>query len=282
MQIHWWLWPNVLSLDAPLIAVLWEMLFARCYDARVRPIAVATMALWVWLIYASDRLLDGLDSTESATGETPRHRFYRVNRAAIVPWLAGGFVIALLLTASQLRFRLLAYGIPMGILVSGYFLIVHRGPRARQSLWPKELAVAVLFAAGTLLPVWANLPASATRLAVPAILLAGILWMNAVGIERWEARLNAASQLCHRSGPTKLLANHLGAAALAIVAASILLISSSWMSTRELPLYLSIIVSASALAGVDQLRDLFGRNALRVLADAALLTPILFLPLIGR
>lgn len=282
MQIRWWLWPNLLSLDAPLVAILWDLLFARCLGARVRPVAVATMALWVWLIYASDRLLDGLQAANSLEGETPRHRFYRINRAAIVPWLAAGLAVALVLSASQLRFRLFLYGIPLGLLVAAYFVIVHRRPRALQNYWPKELAVAILFAAGALLPVWANLTVGGMSLVAPGMLLIGILWMNAVGIERWEARLGTHDESCHRPGLTGLIAGHLGTAGFAIVIISVLLISSGAISMREQPLYASIITSAIALAGVDRLHGSVERDALRVLADAALLTPLLFLPFIAR
>jgi hypothetical protein len=30
-----WLWPNLLSLDAPVVALLWHILFARSFGVRV-------------------------------------------------------------------------------------------------------------------------------------------------------------------------------------------------------------------------------------------------------
>ena len=46
-----WLWPNLLSLDAPVVAVLWQFLFARCFQAPVDALAALLLLLTVWLIY---------------------------------------------------------------------------------------------------------------------------------------------------------------------------------------------------------------------------------------
>ena len=53
-----WLWPNLLSLDAPIVALLWQILFARCFHARVETLPSVLLVLAVWLIYAADRTLD--------------------------------------------------------------------------------------------------------------------------------------------------------------------------------------------------------------------------------
>ena len=53
-----WLWPNLLSLDAPVVALLWQILFARCFHARVELLPSILLVLAVWLIYAADRTID--------------------------------------------------------------------------------------------------------------------------------------------------------------------------------------------------------------------------------
>jgi hypothetical protein len=281
LQIRWWLWPNVLSLDAPLIAAVWDMLFARCFHASVRPLSILTMALWVWLIYAADRTLDGFRISTQLADETARHRFYRIHRAAVAPWIGAGLAVALWLSYSQLRFRLFFYGLPLGFLIAAYFVMVHLGSRSVTGKWPKELVVAVLFAAGVLLPVWANLPAKHAGIVVPAILFAGTLWINAVGIERWEERLGNSAQPYFTVKLTSVIGNHLGYAALGIAVISALILLSTIAITREQSLYASIIISAIVLAGLDRLRRSLDRDALRVLADAALLSPLFFIPFIA-
>ncbi len=281
LQIRWWLWPNVLSLDAPVVAVAWEILFARCLDASVRPLSLLTMALWVWLIYASDRTLDGLRISTQLADETARHRFYRIHRAAVVPWIGAGVAVALWLSYSQLRLRLFLYGLPLGFLIATYFAMVHLGSRSVINRWPKELVVAVLFAAGALLPVWANLPEKHAGIVVPAMLFATTLWINAVGIERWEERLETPDWPYFTVKLTSALGNCLCYAALGIAVISALILWSGAAKMREQPLYVSMIISAIVLAGLDLLWRSLNRDALRVLADVALLSPLFFLPFIA-
>ena len=55
----WWLWWNVLSLDAPMVAVAWALVFAKSASVVLPGAEVAALGLVVWLIYTVDRLLDG-------------------------------------------------------------------------------------------------------------------------------------------------------------------------------------------------------------------------------
>ena len=85
-----WLWPNLLSLDAPLVALLWQILFIRCFHAaNPASSSILTSALLVsvvWLIYAADRALDAW----RGSGLRPRHEFYRRHWRALLPiWIAG-------------------------------------------------------------------------------------------------------------------------------------------------------------------------------------------------
>src|SRR5262249_7190706 len=54
----WWLWWNILSLDAPMVACAWAILFARLAHVAVPKPELAALGLTVWLIYTMDRLLD--------------------------------------------------------------------------------------------------------------------------------------------------------------------------------------------------------------------------------
>jgi hypothetical protein len=54
----WWLWPHVLSLEAPLVAVLWQRALAHAHGIRLTPMLDAGLALACWVIYVIDRTLD--------------------------------------------------------------------------------------------------------------------------------------------------------------------------------------------------------------------------------
>jgi hypothetical protein len=73
-----WLWFNLLSLDAPVVALVWQDFLARCYPATLLLTGRAVLGLTVWAIYLADRLLD-IRHPASAE-ESIRHEFYRPSR----------------------------------------------------------------------------------------------------------------------------------------------------------------------------------------------------------
>src|SRR3982751_3419994 len=104
------MWPNLLSLDAPVVAVLWQSLFARCFQVPFDASAALLLLLTVWLIYTADRMLD------SQKGEycSPRHEFYRRRRRELLPlWIA---VLGLTAWMAEMR-------IPTGLFLRGAFLL---------------------------------------------------------------------------------------------------------------------------------------------------------------
>ena len=70
----WWLWWNILSVDAPAVAVVWAALFARAAGSRLSAAEAAALALSVWIIYTSDRLLAGWTASNRAALQY-RHLF---------------------------------------------------------------------------------------------------------------------------------------------------------------------------------------------------------------
>jgi hypothetical protein len=90
----WWLWWNILSFDAPMVAVAWALVFAKSAGVALPAAEIAALGLVVWLIYTVDRLLDGqwavvavsprtFASTDEAQAFGPplrqRHVFHRVH-----------------------------------------------------------------------------------------------------------------------------------------------------------------------------------------------------------
>jgi hypothetical protein len=247
-----WLWPNLLSLDAPVVALLWQILFARCFHARVDPLPSVLLVLAVWLIYAADRTIDAW------TGACflPRHEFYRRYWRALLPlWilvLAAGSALAWM----RLTPELLVCGTALATVVVAYFVLLHLGVLQKT----KEAAVAVLFALGATVSAWPNVR---TAVDVEAIALFSCLcWINCVAIGHWESSVE-------RKWP-------IAAAAGAVALAAVRLLFSG----RPV---LGGAVAASAVAFVllDFARRRFSRDALRVLADVALLSPLFLLPLAG-
>lgn len=265
-----WLWPNLLSLDAPLIAVLWLHLFALSGRIRVSPLVSLVLGLVVWLIYAADRLLDGL-RPEPLQLQSPRHRFYRTHRKVLLALLLG----VLCLTARvclKLDPRTLLFGTLMMLAIAGYFAVVHwAGPLWRWR-FPKEAVVAIAFAVGVLFPALIHAHKFAGPMLILLALFVMLCWLNVVLIEyaEWVQLRRCRQETPH--GSTLSGGRHLLAIGI------FLAIVSLWLMERtgfraDRSVLLAISLSALALAGLGSYWRKLSTNAVRVLADAALLTP---------
>jgi hypothetical protein len=251
-----WLWPNLLSLDAPLIALLWQVLFVRCFHSSPSAWSPVLLAASVWLIYAADRTLDAW----RGSGNRPRHEFYRRHWRAVLP----GWILALF-ACGWLAWRFLpAREFDCGALlllgVAAYLLSVHAMPRTLARAGSKEAAVALLFGIGTVLAAWPRLSSTGDVLSIA--LFAVLCWVNCATIEDWESRRPARSVA------------YLVAAAIAVAAAVCLREHRPVLGGAE-------TASALGLMILDRMRGRLSPDALRVLADAALASPILFLPVAG-
>jgi hypothetical protein len=71
-----WLWSTILSLDAPLIAVSWQLLLARALHLSVNRLEPLVLALSVWFVYLADHLFDALHPP-AAAWKPARKTFYR-------------------------------------------------------------------------------------------------------------------------------------------------------------------------------------------------------------
>lgn len=243
-EIRWWLWPNVLAFDAPAVAVIWQRFLAAAFGVSVPVAASVVLALVVWGIYLVDRWLDA----RRANANQPRHRFAAKNSKLITTLAVFAFLVAGSLALVLPWAYFIAGGLVAG-LVTGYLGLVHL---AKAPLYGgKELLVALLFAAGVAIPliasdvdVWAWLPA------VGGFGLA--CWLNCRLIERWESSpTNSAGwEMC------------LG---LPIVACGVL-------SPRLVGIMLGM--SAGLLLMLHVVHRRTGLELARVLADVALLTPL--------
>jgi hypothetical protein len=254
-----WLWPNLLSLDAPLIALLWQVLFVRCFHSRLAPLSPVLLAISVWLIYAADHALDALLHARGAA-DRPRHEFYRRHWRLMLPvwtlalslcaWLAWTYLPA----AEFDRGAMLISGVAI------YLCAVHAIPGALRRPGSKEAIVALLFGLGTTLAAWQSVSTSSDVLAI--VLFAVLCWVNCTVIEDWEGGRPARKGASFASG------------AIALIAVLLLREHRPVLGCAE-------TASAMGLMLVDRMRGRLSTDALRVLADAMLATPLLFLPVAG-
>jgi hypothetical protein len=266
-----WLWPNLLSLDAPLIAVLWLHLFAASEHIGLSSSVTFILGLTVWVIYVADRLFDGLDAHQPAP-QPARHLFHRAHRNILLSLLPAALALALYL-CFQLDTRTLQWGVSILLVVAGYFGAVHW--LGLKWAFPKEAVVALVFAIGSSFPAWIRMPRPNAAMAISFTLFTLTCWLNVVLIEyvEWSIMEDGAGTP-HAS--TLAAGAHLVAAGAGIAAAA-LAISLSLPSHVQTPVMLAIMLSAAALAALGSCWRRLSLNAVRVLADAALLTPAVIL-----
>jgi hypothetical protein len=230
---------------------------------RLAPWLPAALAMGTWLFYVADRLLDARLSPEATLKE--RHRFHDRHRRWFLTMAAPVALALALLVAHMPRSLITSYCV-LGALSLLYLGLVHLPARARgRSLryFPKEFAIALLFAAASALPAWdaawhsaAGMPRHHPLLILCPI-FAVLCWLNCVAIEDWEQH--------HQGSRIWWLA------AMAIVASCLSLFGLVSQPARWLDV--AAVWSAALFLVLDRSRLQPGGR--RIAADLALLTPLL-------
>ena len=254
--IRLWQWPNVLALDAALIAVLWQAALASAMGLPVSTFAHLVLGLSVWLSYTADRLFD-VGRREPGSLLSLRHRFAKRQRIRLWRvWLA--ILIGNLLAATQLSGTQLKHG---GVLLLLCLLYTCLNQRFSKSFFPKELCVALLYAAGIVVFIPGSPPISFT------ILFAYLCLLNCLMIGTKETSVDAHLRV-------HSMANGVHGA----YRSPLIWIGAAVVFLVETPLQGALVVSFVLLGSVHLLRKQLALEAFRVLADGVLLiAPILVL-----
>jgi hypothetical protein len=256
---------HLLSLDAPTVAALWCWAFGRAARSRLAPWLPAALAMGTWLFYVADRLLDARLSPETTLKE--RHHFHDRHRRWFLV-VAAPVALSLAVLVARMPPSLITSYCVLGVLSLLYLGLVHLPARAcGRSLryFPKEFAVALLFAAASALPAWdaawhsaAGMPRHHPLLILCPI-FAVLCWLNCVAIEGWEE---------HRQrGRIWWIAG------LSIAASCFSLFGLFSQPAR----WLAAAVALSAVLFLVLDRSRLQAGGQRIAADLALLTPLLLL-----
>ena len=284
--------PNLLSLDAPLVAISWQWLLWTAFhnsftslqpsqealaNSHFAPLdAPTTIALFasVWLIYMADRLLD-CRRLNFDLAVSPRHRFAHRWSAVLWPLWSLIFIAVGCNLLLHLRLPTILAGGVLALVVLTYNWTIH-GSRTVRRRVPKEIIVGCVFACGTSLPTSIN--QLGPRLVVSTCLLAALFSLNCMCVAMAQ-RPSDATQGCTS---TVLLFPGL-AHCLPLFATSLALLSTSLFLLAIVPQQLAVCIGLSAMAlailAIQIRRDTGWMNAMRSsqLADFALLTPLIVL-----
>jgi hypothetical protein len=275
-ETPWWLWWNLLSLDAPTVAVAWALLFASAGGMRLRLTDAILLALSVWIIYVADRLLDGSTSKRKRFLQA-RHFFCARHRLQLACLLLLAIAVILWMAAQQSERLEVIAGMKLGAIVAVYLAAVHASSGWAERIFPKELAVGVLFAAGTTLPVW-SVRGGSREFWGSFALFAALCSLNCLAIECWE--LNWKDERRHNAVHRLLRCCDSNIKQIAAVLAMISLAAfMAFLADGLIGAEVLAVALGSLLIWVVDERKKLSVPALRVLADATLLVAALTAPL---
>lgn len=157
-------WPSVTSLDAVIVALVWQQLLIRCFCMRWSTWGEAVgLGATVWLIYVADRLLDAMQM-DLAAPHTLRHRFYRRHARFFLALWIGILFIDTIVVVNLLPAGLIRGGLLVAAMVLVYGASIHfrsdtpaEEPSGFRIALAKEIRVGVLFALGVSLTTWTEL-----------------------------------------------------------------------------------------------------------------------------
>ncbi len=291
---------HVASLDAPVVAVAWQDAFARLADVGVSPAERIVLFLSVWLAYSADRGLD-VAWRPAAQIRTARHRFVRRHVGGLVAAWVLVFVASVVLAIHELPASALRSGWWLFVLVLAYLGAVQGIARSSARGFPKELAVAGLFATGTAwfvgVRVAADRPASFATFAVAVLAFASLAALNCLLISRVEYRddrargevawlSRRAMQRLVRGGTSCVIVLAIGTVVAAMLMAPDVAATNAYGGSRVAEFAMMVALSGGALHALDRaVRRVDGpRRAVRVgraWADVCLWTPLPFMILRG-
>jgi hypothetical protein len=266
---RWWQWPTILSLDAPAVALLWQWLLARSANVTLHAHHAYILGASVWLSYAADRWIEGLRLREVFTA---RHLFYQRWRWPVaVIWLAVlisdvGIAIARL-SAAEFSAGLTLLALVLTYLISHQLIHRHHGWRA-----PKEVCVALLLGGGVALFPLMQSPTSVRLLMLPLALFMLLCFVNCVLISAWEREID------EWHGQTSIALQFRRGIAFGIAVPWVLAAFAALLAVKAGDQARSAsfcaLASSVSLGTVNVLEPRLGRRLARVLADVALMTPL--------
>jgi hypothetical protein len=266
------LWFNILGLDAPLVALVWQDFFAWSFGVPLTVAERVVLGLSFWLGYAADRWLDGWKIPPDAPA-SDRHQFARQHRGPLVAVWSLVLAGSVTLSCFALPRYLIARGLILVACVGVYFFLYQWPGTTRWLRGLKELAVAILFSAGTLLFIRPNRFDSGFWW--PAAAWCLLCFLDCYAIACWEMELDrAANQESIVTRWPFLARGFKFAASLTILFALAPLLVRLFPSPPRLGL--AVAAGALVLMLLDFAKGSIAIGVLRVSADLALLTPLIF------
>jgi hypothetical protein len=264
------LWLNLVCLDAPLVAICWQWIFAHSFHLCVPVGHRAALFLTAWIIYLADRFGDSV-SLVTGQPKSVRQQFCLRHKSI---WLVSIICVAvfdLIVVLQAVNHETAVPGAVLGAFTIAYVALNHAHSEIWEIIPLKEFTIGSLFAAGTLLGVTPHIFAERSTMIFAAILFASLCSLNCVSIAIWERDLDRiqgkhsiATRWAHANSLPRLLL-------LLLLAGSVML---ALFDPGAWPVVLCLGGSGLLLGALPFVRVSCAERT--ALADVVLLTPLAF------
>lgn len=262
---RWWQLPNLLGLDAPMIAVMWLFLFARTWRILYHPWeAYFALALAVWTIRIAGLLLEAA-MTNDGSRFSPHQRTW-LKRCAFVTGLAAVLLTVLNFPLSVYNFLLVG-----GLMVAGHFAVsLFSGHEEGEMSYSKHALGGMAFAFGIALTAQVYLPNTGIRdlfFSKEFICFSVLCFLASSAVEIWGKAERSKDQeiTTLEEISLSLPLTLLGAASLVYA------VQDEAMLSR--PFYYAVLTGAALLQVLNRARRRFDLVTLKTLAALSLLIP---------
>lgn len=266
-------WPNLVGLDSPMVAVCWQATFARVAGVDLPWVVHLILGLSTWCIYLADRIGDVMRNDQ--TMNTSRHDFTRKHLLKLCAILIMISICNFFLITRYLPSRLVTSGLITLGFIAVYYIIRLSRLKHVISVIPREVMCGMLFAVGCAIAPqayagtpWLELPI----LTITVLIYGMVCSASCILISVWETAADgAASDL-------SIVATHIRFLAYlpsVLMGLGILSFSLAWFLPWQA--FVAIGFSSFLLGLTYRYDNRLSSLQTRVLADAVLLAPMLFL-----
>jgi hypothetical protein len=281
-----WLWPNLLSLDAPIVAIVWLYMFQRIWLQYLSWGYPVALGLAVWGIYILDRIIDVKMLSPGDPRLGPRHAFHQRHCKLMASVAVAALLGAALVAGFEISFGpLVEYGKPVLFLIVIFFSLTIFSKQDREIPHLRNLFAGLAFAYGTAMGahMWSaafgivetNLGSLNLALCPEMLAFAVLCTLNISAIHFWEHSRIAGDAESGAANDVALTVP------LTVLAAACIGLAVMDGDSRSRPFYYAVLISSALLYALNRLRASYSMDALRVLADVAMILPLpVFLALV--
>lgn len=262
-------WLNVLCLDAPLVAIAWQALFAQTFRVELEGATRAALFLTAWLIYLADRFADSLSLGRPARLSL-RQEFCVRHRSG---WL--GLLAVVAATDAWVMLEYLDAAVFRLGVVCGLAAIAYLAVNALSQVWRiiplKEIAIGSLFAAGVTLVPAARAGGAEDHALLACSVFAVVCALNCMSIAAWERELDS------EQGKASLGTWSPGLIRSVPIVCVVVGLTIAVLTPLAPRLFAALAVSALLLAALGARAKALSTDTRTALADLAMLTPLVAL-----